>query len=155
MSSDPRNLRISPSAFFSENTGPLSQRAPQHFSIGTQRVPNAPPEPQPITSVKDQNFVLGPHATAEVGGVGLTAEYLTPRNLHWFVYGLVTYDDIFPRTAHHMTKYCFTIYGIPAVGEQRPVAGQCSHWNCTDDECEGDKKAYDAKVAAFGKPQTK
>ncbi len=70
-----------------------------------------------------------------------------------FFYGEIRYNDIFPKTKQHITKYCFGLFGIRGDGSQTgsPVFSRCSHWNCTDDECNGDKERFEAEIAEAAK----
>jgi hypothetical protein len=61
--------------------------------------------------------------------------------------GAITYNDLFENTPLHQTKYCFQIGPLPPVGEQKPGAGPCLHWNCTDDECIEDRNVFDAETS--------
>ncbi|WP_316216260.1 hypothetical protein [Bradyrhizobium sp. SZCCHNR3003] len=70
-----------------------------------------------------------------------------------FFYGEIRYNDIFPGTKKHVTKYCYGLFGIrgdnPPVGS--PVFARCSHWNCTDEECVDDRKRFEAEIAEAAK----
>jgi hypothetical protein len=88
------------------------------------------------------NTVIGPHFSSPYGFIGITPENLKPTSPSFFLYGIASYNDIFPETSRHETKFCFVVSGIPTVGQQKPSVGLCSHWNCTDDECKDDKKTH-------------
>jgi hypothetical protein len=70
-----------------------------------------------------------------------------------FFYGEIRYNDIFHKTKKHVTKYCYGLFGIRGDGTPSgsPVVSRCSHWNCTDDECEGDRERFDAEIAEAAK----
>ena len=68
-----------------------------------------------------------------------------------FVFGSIHYTDIFSKV--HVSKYCFRIdgatYGATGIENLQNV---CSHWNCSDEYCDADKKAYDEEFdAAYAK----
>ena len=68
-----------------------------------------------------------------------------------FVFGSIHYTDIFSKV--HVSKYCFQIdgatYGATGIENLQNV---CSHWNCSDEYCDADKKAYDEEFdAAYAK----
>ena len=119
--------------------------------------PIAPGDPQhfyEIGGAKTIHSILGPHARREFGGAGVTENFVEASanggTLRWYVFGVIHYEDIFPQTQPHITKYCYQIGATKSVtGEIRPVPGFCDHWNCADDECDQDKREYDAEVAGL------
>jgi hypothetical protein len=64
-----------------------------------------------------------------------------------FVFGSIHYNDIFHKA--HVSKYCFRIDGsmYGATGSEN-LQTVCRHWNCSDEYCDADKKAYDEEFAA-------
>jgi hypothetical protein len=64
--------------------------------------------------------------------------------------GALLYNDVFPESRRHITKYCLMV--VPETG----ALSTCAYWNCADEECEADSKAYNkALEAAYekaGKP---
>jgi hypothetical protein len=55
------------------------------------------------------------------------------KNVVW--QGVFQYDDIFPDTEGHITKFCYVVR-VPAVGEKIPFLQQCyGRKNCADEEC--------------------
>jgi hypothetical protein len=100
--------------------------------------------------------ILGPHVSHTVAGFGVPVEE-TKRRLQdggrWFVFGALHYDDRFSNPSIRVSKYCFSIgFEISASGEINPTYGPCPHWNCADDECEGDKAAYGTETANWQTP---
>jgi hypothetical protein len=73
--------------------------------------------------------------------------YYPNSNYGRFVYGMVNYDDVF--TKRHISKFCFR---VDLEGQENGKLTQekhiCSHWNCTDSDCNRDKQEYDADYAA-------
>ena len=66
--------------------------------------------------------------------------------------GVIHYRDIYSETDNHITKYCFWIQSEQKGKGFVPHVVLCKHWNCADEECEKDAKAYAAAVAdAFAK----
>jgi hypothetical protein len=151
-----RNLRVYPFALFkSKPFGGVMIGAQQaiEVSLDSSVAVKTPEDPDSVKHEpgSDRNFVIGPHSSVQVGGTGLTADDLKPDSPSFFVFGTVHYDDTFPKTPSHKTKYCFVVSGIPSVGEQKPHFGLCTHWNCTDDECDADKNAYNAENSQSAK----
>ena len=66
--------------------------------------------------------------------------------------GIISYEDIFPFSDVHITKYCFIITA-PETEQKKgsPVkrlvetiqSNRCRYWNCVDSECEHDKQQHD------------
>ena len=53
--------------------------------------------------------------------------------------GVIRYNDIFPDTEEHVTKFCYVIRISDAGGTQTPHLQQCyGHKNCADDECKSE-----------------
>jgi hypothetical protein len=115
--------------------------------------PGLPGDPQDLlkTNTPTVAAVIGRQATIAVGGIGVTEAFfktLEPM-APLFFFGIIQYNDIFPESKHHTTKYCYQIRAIVSdKGELSPSSSFCPHWNCADDECDDDRKAYDAEIAA-------
>lgn len=66
-----------------------------------------------------------------------------------YVYGAIRYNDIFPSTPLHITKYCYII----SWDYSRYTS--CRHWDCADEECDADASLYNQELqtafAAAGK----
>ncbi|HXY58865.1 MAG TPA: hypothetical protein VEH76_09810 [Methylocystis sp.] len=58
------------------------------------------------------------------------------------IVGAIIYNDIFPRSQRHITKFCYFIY--PDTGK----TDECGFWNCTDNECIRDSEAYNDALRA-------
>lgn len=59
---------------------------------------------------------------------------------HLYVYGWVTYRDIFPRSPLHITKFCYELTQV--IGDTsdpntsvEALFTSCAQHNCSDDEC--------------------
>jgi hypothetical protein len=118
----------------------------------TPVVPGDPQHFYAIGSGKTIHSILGPHAKREFGGAGVTENFIeasaSSGTLRWYVFGVIHYEDIFPQTQPHITKYCYQIEGTKSVtGEIRPVPSFCEHWNCADDECDRDRREYEEELA--------
>lgn len=55
--------------------------------------------------------------------------------------GVIRYNDIFPNTEEHVTKFCYWIRadlsGVDQKSVGEPYATQCGgHTNCADHECD-------------------
>ena len=58
--------------------------------------------------------------------------------------GTIYYNDIFPGSPRHITKFCYLIRATTnSEGNPAPEWYPCRHWNCMDDECKEDKKRYE------------
>lgn len=94
--------------------------------------------------------ILGPQSSIELGGVGINENSLRAimKGFKMYVFGLIYYNDIFPETAKHVTKFCYQIgANLSDKGEIVSSFGFCAHWNCADDECADDRQAWQADVA--------
>lgn len=69
----------------------------------------------------------------------------------YYASGVIHYNDTFPGTQEHITKYCFWIQARADGDAFKATPVLCSHWNCADDECEADERNYKEDVQrAFG-----
>jgi hypothetical protein len=94
--------------------------------------------------------IIGPQATAQLGGLGITeSSFEAIKNgFHLYLFGVIYYNDIFPNSPLHITKYCYVIGILTSEkGELFPQPAFCDHWNCADDECKDDRNAWDKEVA--------
>jgi hypothetical protein len=139
---------------------PIAWCGPPGFTLGPMQAFGCEATPLPPTD--PDNFfqdrstghaVLGPHSIIPIGGVGIPVPAIESLGIaqrttggEWFVFGAIHYNDIFPYTREHVTKYCFVINANNFVlGEIQPAYGLCKHWNCVDDECVRDKEDYEAE----------
>jgi hypothetical protein len=96
---------------------------------------------------------LGAHATTVAGGYGPTHAFLdkmAANRADGYISGIIWYNDLFPKSARHKSKFCFVIQ--PTKVADHPVTtnfGLCHYWNCADDECEKHKEDYDAATAGL------
>lgn len=111
----------------------------------------APPDPaegiKPAAAIRT---ALVPHGASKVGGIGIRTDDLiaSARESHqWFVDGVIFYNDTFPHSASHITKYCYIV--TPYANGRAPTISFCRHWNCADGECTKDKASYEKEVRAF------
>jgi hypothetical protein len=56
--------------------------------------------------------------------------------------GVIVYNDVFPFSERHITKFCYFIY--PETWRVQ----ECGYWNCADKECDRDIDAYNAELRA-------
>jgi hypothetical protein len=97
---------------------------------------------------RGKNITLGPKASlvpAEGEGSGdITGQDAMSQagQTGRFFYGAIRYTDVF--RASHITKYCFRIDRARVVGGSSELLdpSRCNHWNCTDKQCDEDKKDY-------------
>ncbi len=64
----------------------------------------------------------------------------------YYASGVIHYNDTFPGTEEHVTKYCFWIQARADGDAFKPVPVLCEHWNCADNECEVDEGSYKEDV---------
>jgi hypothetical protein len=88
-------------------------------------------------------LLIAPGLTIHGGGRRLSLD-----NLHairdgkkqMYIWGCAWYDDVFPKTAHHITEFCDVIDGayFDPKDDKKPTAVStdfCPVHNCADDEC--------------------
>ena len=123
------------------------------------RLPNVPNDPEDARSILQRGGIslralIGPHAKYPIISFGLPAAEGAPHGItailagkmRAFTYGAIHYHDIFKGTPEHVTKYCFGIGAEKTRDGIRPQSYPCAHWNCADEECQGDKRSYEAEV---------
>jgi hypothetical protein len=103
----------------------------------------------PTTKDKEAAAILGPQSGIALGGIGITEASIQAvlKGYKMFVFGIIYYNDIFPRTKSHITKFCYQV-GANLSDKNEIVSSFsfCDHWNCADDECKDDRKAWEADV---------
>lgn len=111
-------LRIRTKAYFNFYPGPMHVGALQEIKMEGEplAVTDAPPDPAETEAssppeIVNHNFVIGPHATITVGGVGLLPDALKANSPKWFVDGNVTYHDIFSSHASTCHKILLCDFG--------------------------------------------
>jgi hypothetical protein len=128
-----------------------------------------PADPETFLGYKGEeisvgHYLLGPHddlppLVRDVTIDSKTFDDIISGRVGRFFYGAVRYYDVFEHTPQHITKYCFTINNfkigpggfematrsITAPGVT-PYYAICGHWNCSDDECDGDKRRYESEM---------
>jgi hypothetical protein len=105
----------------------------------------------PNSKNKESTGILGPQSVIALGGLGITEASIKEvlKGFRLFVFGVIYYNDTFPKTKQHITKFCYqTGANLSDKGEIVSSFGFCDHWNCADDECADDRKAWDTDVAA-------
>ena len=114
-------------------------------------------EAAPMRQYIHSRFSVSPHAQTHVVDSGLTKEThadMVKQRWEMIYAGAIRYRDVFPGTIEHVTKYCYSMMavGVASDGSSVPVSARCPYWNCTDEQCEDDKHAYEAAlVRAPGK----
>lgn len=106
------------------------------------KFPDAPPDPADMFKDSGTGRVfIGPHAKADVGGIGVTQDllqYVNNKGGRWYLAGVLRYHDTFPKTPEHITKYCYVLaMALAGDGSLKPHAGLCAHWNCADNGVQG------------------
>jgi hypothetical protein len=94
--------------------------------------------------------ILGPQTAIPLTGIGITEKSVRAiqKGFPLFVWGIVYYNDIFPKSQLHVTKFCYQV-GASISDKKEIVLSYdfCKHWNCADDECKTDRETYDAEIA--------
>lgn len=129
--------------------------------FGNVELPPIPTDPAAIFYVisdKDHPIaIIGPQSVLEppLDGAAISRKLFEKAKLIWtnpvmVVSGALMYNDALSSEQNHITKYCYIING------DMKSYSVCGNWNCADDECLRDAKAYNhmlrAKFDAASKP---
>jgi hypothetical protein len=88
-------------------------------------------------------FALGPKMSASTTAMSVPAEVISlvkKHQTHLYIWGWVKYNDIFPHTPEHITRFCSEITGFTGDPLNRQLTGvkliseNCGQ-NCYDEEC--------------------
>lgn len=93
-----------------------------------------------------QPIVIGPKGLAQINIGGPPKSYLEKMaavRADGYVFGVASYDDVFKGSKHHIFKFCFVIQPVKEADATKVGYGLCQHWNCSDEECETDKRRYE------------
>lgn len=145
-----KNLRFVPVGTCAVNPVISGPRQITDGECGSKTVADDPADEAESVYDPWSKRVLLPHAKVVVGGLGVTPEGLrkmASQKLSWYIFGIIRYNDVFPKTREHVTKYCFVSKGYLGI-DKKPFFNNCRHFNCADDECQTDRKAYDSELAA-------
>jgi len=112
------------------------------------KLPNIPHDPaQWFYSGFDKSLsyaIVGPQSTLPDAIITVPKSHLkSPANSRFTkaaIFGAVVYNDIFPKSERHITKFCFMV--DVATGR----VDVCRYWNCADRECERDTNAYNSML---------
>ena len=121
----------------------------------------APKDPEDVYKQKRDDFPaftripLGARAATFVARYGIpaqTIDAMANNRSDGYISGVVWYDDVFLRSDHHKSKFCFVVQPVKKGDTPTTVSyGLCQYWNCADDECDKHKREYDAEVASIAK----
>lgn len=142
-----------------ENTGTTPGNGiMQHFN--GKQLPNEPSEQQFADGGGTRAFIVGPHSPYSVGRLTKpmsdllpnvpndvssirSQDFLGDRQYFW---GWISYRDVFPKTAVHITEWCQVLDAIAGQPQNSGVGGpklsfnfhfdNCQRHNCADEECE-------------------
>jgi hypothetical protein len=130
---------------------PMTLR-PRQAAHCTDMPLNIPLDPEELIGTISPGIAfLGQNAESPIAGVGTsldTFQRVVAGDIKFFVFGIIRYNDIFPRTETHITKYCYQIIGDETGDIDFPTFSLCGHWNCGDADCNDDRKSYDVEVAS-------
>lgn len=114
--------------------------------ISWQAMPSVMPKDFPFPDLGDQGnvpVVLGPKAV--VGSAAMKVDVslikaVQENKAHLYLWGWMSYRDIFENTKLHVTKFCrelAEIHGSPISGggTTKFTFRHCPYHNCTDEEC--------------------
>ena len=170
-----KDMRISAQAAIDPSRPEIEVKLPMNFGLGMKQsidvshMPDAgPPDPEKLLTENEElegrgkpshliRTILGPHVSQSFGGFGITVEEAKRRlqeGGRWFILGAIHYNDRLNTPSYQkITKYCFSIgLSISETGEVQSTVGPCPHWNCADDECKGDKAAYNTETKGAVRP---
>jgi hypothetical protein len=95
--------------------------------------------------IQDIPFVIGPKGTTVTLPVWVLADAISDvrdRKKHLYVYGHVSYHDIFKGDPEHVTEFCMEIVNLKLTGDtydrQTRITGVsqfCPSHNCYDEDC--------------------
>lgn len=106
-----------------------------------------------VIGPKDE--ITAPELNSELERESIRVDRTLNVNKPYFYFGAIRYNDTFPHTKQHITKFCYdTAAGMyitkSTSGDVRtPMIKLCSHWNCADDECDKDKELYERERAGM------
>jgi hypothetical protein len=133
-----KNMTVTSSVSFSVPILPDSPTDPLELT----RQPN-----DPYPSVTD-HFV-GPRGKVGIEVISLitkTLEEMAEQRADFYVYGIARYNDNFAETQARSTKFCFVVRPFKGPnGLTLNNRGLCHHWNCGDEDCDRDRRKYEAE----------
>ncbi|AUC97738.1 hypothetical protein CWS35_28440 [Bradyrhizobium sp. SK17] len=145
-----------------ENTGGTPTKNMTVTTAVSFSVPVLPDSPDDPGELKKQsseayptvtNHFIGPHGKVAVDAISLitkTLEEMADNRADFFVYGIARYNDQFAETTERLTKFCFVVRPYKEKsGLTLQNRGLCHHWNCGDEDCQRDKRGYQAELAEF------
>jgi hypothetical protein len=129
-----------------ENNGTTPTR---NMSTHYSYLPSPSPQPDSLFftdlgNTKPAPIALGPKAVGHTAPISIPASTVSEIMDHktvFYIWGWARYNDIFPKSKRHITRFCTAITGFqgnPLNGNpsaiSRPVLANCAS-NCYDDEC--------------------
>jgi len=124
---------------------------------------NAPEDPKALLDRPDfrkeahinmYKLPIGPRDEVPVGSamiIQLHIDQMASGDNSPFYYGAIRYFDFPDRKTSHVTEFCYDLVNALYIGKEGkvPIAAPCKYWNCNDQECDRDKKQYEADVKAL------
>ena len=143
-----------------ENTGGTPTKnmtVTSSVSFSVPIVPDSPTDPAELTGRPNNPYptitdhFIGPRGKVAINAISLitkTLEDMAEQRADFFVYGIARYNDQFAETHERSTKFCFVVRPFKGSnGLSLNNRGPCHHWNCGDEDCERDKRRYEAERA--------
>jgi hypothetical protein len=140
-----------------ENTGGTPTKnmtVTSSVSFSVPVVPDSPTDPMDLRSQPTEAYptitdhFVGPRGKVGVDAISLitkTLEDMAERRADFYVYGIARYNDQFAETKERSTKFCFVVRPFKGPnGLSLNNRALCHHWNCGDEDCERDKRKYEA-----------
>lgn len=133
-----------------ENSGVTPTRDAVHH-VNWQAMLEALPKDFKFTdlgSTENVPLVLGPKASIGSSPLNIdtgTMKLVQARRVHLYIWGWLTYRDIFENTKEHITMFCRELTDINGdldtpTGNVKFLFTTCPYHNCTDEECERQAK---------------
>jgi hypothetical protein len=146
-SGDPTKISSVDFSITWENNGTTPTRnMTSHFSWFTP--PSVVPDNFNYPDLGDQKptpIALGPKTIGHTTPISVPAADITKIMNHeeiLYIWGWAHYQDVFPKTKTHITRFCTEITGFqgnPLLSSpnavSRPITQNCPTYNCYDDEC--------------------
>jgi hypothetical protein len=141
-----------------ENTGSTPTKnmtVTSSVSFSVPILPDSPTDPMELKRQRNDLYpsvtdhFVGPHGKVGIEAISLitkTLEEMAEQRADFYVYGIARYNDQFAETQARSTKFCFVVRPFKGPnGLSLNNRGLCHHWNCGDEDCDRDRRNYEAE----------